>query len=123
MLLLLAALALPSTAPPAPAAPLQTRAAFFYTGQVLRQTCGRDDDISLGLCVGYIDSALDALLFRDTYASPRHVCLSDRVTNEVIRKAVLQTLAADRDGLRLPAFTYVEKAVAAGWPCGRAPQR
>ena len=121
LLLLLAALAPPPAAPAAP--PLQTRAAFFYTGQVLRRTCSQDDDISLGLCVGYIDSALDALLFRDTYANPRHVCLSDKVTNAVLRASVIQTLAADRDGLRLPAFTYVEKAVAKGWPCAPAPQK
>ena len=118
MIALVAALALAPVAP----APLQNRAAFFYTGEVLLQTCRKDDDISLGLCVGYIDSALDGLLFRDTYASPHRLCLSDRVTNAILRKAVLATLAADADGLRLPAFTYIEKTVMSGWPC-RTPPR
>ena len=121
MIPLLAALVL-APAVPAPT-PLQNRAAFFYTGKVLLETCRKGDDISLGLCVGYIDSALDGLLFRDTYASPRRVCLSDKVTNAVLSKSVLATLAADGDGLRLPAFTYVEKAVMAAWACSPPPHK
>ena len=116
MLALRAALALP------PAAPLEARAAFFYTGRVLKETCAKEDDLSLGLCVGYIDSALDGLLFKDTYAAPHRICLSEQVTNAALRKAVLATLAGDADGLRLPAFTYVEKAVAAQSSCP-APKR
>jgi hypothetical protein len=111
--LLLAAAPDAATEPP--------RAAFFLTGRRLKEVCEAGDDLSLGTCVGYIDSVVDAALFRDTYQRPRRVCITARVTNADLRRAVLADLARDANGLRLPAFTYVERAVTAAWPCPAAP--
>ena len=117
------AVALALAPSPPPAATGKVRPSFFYTGQTLKDTCAKDDDISLGLCVGYIDSALDTILLRETYATPHRVCLTDKVTNDSVRKSVRAQLAKETNGLQLPAFIYVERAVSTAWACAASEQK
>ena len=117
------AVALAFAPSPPPSARVKVRPSFFYTGQTLKDTCAKDDDISLGLCIGYIDSTLDTILLKETYATPHRVCLTDKVTNDSVRRSVQAQLAKETNWLQLPAFLYVERAVRIAWACAPAEQK
>lgn len=107
----------PAPVDPSPAPTSQAAASFFHTGRSLRQDCSREDDLSLGRCIGYIDSVLDSLFFKDTFADVRRTCVSDRVTNESLRALILRALVKEADAGQLPAFIYVQEAIAATHGC------
>ena len=116
-MILMLAITLALAPSPPTAATGKVRPSFFYTGQTLKDTCAKDDDISLGLCIGYIDSTLDTILLRETYATPHRVCLTDKVTNDSVRKSVRAQLAKETNWLQQPAFLYIERAVSTAWAC------
>ncbi len=112
-----AALALALAAPPSAA----MRHGFLLDGMALREACRREDDLSTGLCVGYVAAAADQALFRDTTNSVRTLCLPPDLSNARLRAVVLAYLERETNGLRLPAMLYVPRALAEAYPCATTP--
>lgn len=109
MLLLAAMLALQ--------APVPARPTFLFTGATLQRVCSKDDDLNVGLCIGYASAAADEAVFRDTTASPRRLCVPSNLINARLREVLTASLAKETNGLALPATLYIQRALASAFAC------
>ena len=92
--------------------------AAFQTGSNVLRFCESDMPIERGLCLGYIESAADALNARRAAASP--ACLIPEGVKAIeVRDIVVGVLQEHPETRDEDAFPLISRVIADAWPCHR----
>jgi hypothetical protein len=84
--------------------------AFFLYGQQLLTACNSDDQLQLGVCLGYIQGVADAL-------EAQHAVCLPRIGSREVRIVVVKALQDDPDELNRPAIPLLARIMRDTYRC------